>query len=167
MCCILWVLTIWYYHVNPCAIEFTFTFYCFNFLQYEQLWILVQLKLLLKLSLFVASIFYYGYMYNCPVTHRVQKVVFARVVFVVSANTCPWNQHEMKNPQNIHLHTSHWVQNGKMDETWIQISFGWKAWHQFSALWKVLQYQFRCKVQTIGMQIRLLPFINEIKSSFL
>ena len=77
----------------------------------------VQLKLLLKLSLFVASIFYYGYMYNCPVTHRVQKVVFARVMIVVSANTCPWNQHKMKNTQNIHLLMSHRVQNGKMDET--------------------------------------------------
>ena len=47
-----------------------------------------------------------------------------------------------------------------------QFSFAWKAQHQFSAHWKVLEYLFWYKVQTISMQIRLLPFINEIKSYF-
>ena len=153
MCCILWVLTIWYYHVNPCAIEITFTFYCFNFLLYEQLWILVQLKLLLKLSLFVASIFYYGYMYNCPVTHRVQKVVFARVVFVVSANTCPWNQHEMKNTPNIHLHTSHWVQNGKMDETWIRLDLAEKPSINFLPSQKFCNISFGVKFKQLACKL--------------
>ena len=78
------------------------------------IWTLLRLKLLSQLLLFLASIFYFF-------THRFQKVVFARVMFVVLANTSPWNQREI-----IRKSSSPSSRYGKY-EIWIPISFAWKA----------------------------------------